>query len=105
MANIETIGHLIGLIAGIVSGIALFCGLIFTFVRWLIKQDKQSADIEALRDKHDADQEKVRDELCVISYALLAALAVLNTLTATEEVTQAYQMLQKHLNKSAHDQK
>lgn len=104
MANIETIGHLIGLIAGIVSGIALVCGLIFTFVRWLIKQDKQSADIEALRDKHEDDQKKVRDELCVISYALLAALAVLNTLTATEEVTQAYQMLQKHLNKSAHDQ-
>lgn len=104
MEFLESAEHVIGVFAGIVAGIAAVCGLIYVFVRWLIKQDKQSADIEALRVHHEADQEKVRDELCVISYALLAALAVLNTLTATEEVTQAYQMLQKHLNKSAHDQ-
>lgn len=104
MEFFESAGHVIGVFAGIVGGIAAVCGLIYAFVRWLIKQDEQSAKIEALREQHEADQERTRDELCVISYALLAALAVLNTLTATEEVTQAYQMLQKHINKSAHDQ-
>lgn len=105
MEWLESVGHAIGVIAGIVGGVAAVCGIIYAFVRWLIKQDEQSAEIKALRVQHEADQERTRDELCVISYALLAALAVLNTLTATEEVTQAYQMLQKHLNKSAHDQK
>ena len=105
MEWIESTGHLLGVIAGIISAIALVCGIIYAFVRWLLKQNKQSVDIEELRKHHEDDQTKVKDELCVISYALLATLDGLKQLNCNGEVTKAYMMLQKHLNKSAHDQK
>lgn len=103
MITIESVGSFIGLIAGIVSGIALICGAIYAFVKWLLKQNKQSDDIEALRKHHEEDQAKIKDELCVISYALLATLDGLKQLNCNGEVTKAYKNLQKHLNQSAHD--
>lgn len=103
MEWIESTGHLIGVIAGIISGIAVVCGVIYAFVKWVLKQNKQSSDIEALRKHHEEDQAKIKDELCVISYALLATLDGLKQLNCNGEVTQAHSMLQKHLNKSAHD--
>ena len=103
MEWITSTGELFGVIAGIISAITLVCGLVFAFVKWILKQDKQSKDIEALKKHHEADMGKVKDELCVISYALLATLDGLKQLNCNGEVTKAYSMLQKHLNKSAHD--
>ena len=103
MIPIETIGSAIGIIAGILSGLAIICGFIYAFVKWLLKQNKQSEDIESLRQHHEDDQAKIKDELCVISYALLATLDGLKQLNCNGEVTKAHTALQKHLNQSAQD--
>jgi uncharacterized iron-regulated membrane protein len=100
----ESVGHVIGVIAGIVGGIAAVCGIIYAFVRWILRQNKQSTDIEALRQHHEEDQAKLKEELCVITYALFAALDGLKQQGCNGAVTSAHTMLQKHINKSAHDQ-
>lgn len=104
MEFFESTGHVIGVFAGIVGGIATVCGLIYAFVRWILRQNKQSTDIEALRKHHEDDQNKLKEELCVITYALFAALDGLKQQGCNGAVTSAHEMLQKHINKSAHDQ-
>lgn len=104
MEMLEKAGHVIGVFAGIVGGIAAVCGLIYAFVKWLQKQNNQSNEITALRERHDCDNEAVKDELCVITYTLLAILDGLKQQGCNGEVSKAYKTLQKHINKSAHDQ-
>lgn len=99
----------------VVTAILAIGGVIVGIIKWIFTQNKQSEDIVALKKKHDADmvaikeQEKadvqaVRDELCVLSYAMLAALDGLKQLHCNGEVTKAHDKLEKHLNQTAHGQ-
>ena len=80
------------------------------------KQNTQSTDIEALEKKHDADTKmlreeeqaefkRVKDELCVLAYSLLAVLDGLKQQGCNGEVTKAHASLEKYLNQKAHGQK
>ena len=73
---------------------AVLCGFIFRFVKWVVEQKEQSEKIN-----------EVQAEQTVICYVLLAALDGLKQLGANGEVTKAHDMLSKHINKKAHDQK
>ena len=73
---------LIGSMAGAILTIG---GIAVAVIKWVLNQNKQSTDIKDLRDLHKKDIEETRkkesediqsikDELCVISYAMLASL-------------------------------
>lgn len=102
-----------------VSGIITATSVIFAFawkiISWFLSQHKQTTDIEDLKKLHTEDMKTIReteteemqivkDELCVISFALLAALDGLKQLGANGNVTKAHNELEKHLNKQAHRQ-
>lgn len=74
-------------------------------VKWFQKQEKQTTDIEALRKKQADDNKALQDELCLISYAMLACLDGLKQQGCNGAVTAAHDKLEKHLNQRAHDQK
>ena len=76
----------------------------YAVIRWFQKQERQSADIEALRTKQADDTKEMQDELCLISYAMLACLDGLKQLNCNGKVTEAHNKLEKHLNQRAHDQ-
>lgn len=91
-------------------------GIIYAVIKWFQKQEKQSTDIAALKALHEADMEAARkkeaedmqaikDELCVLSYAMLASLDGLQQLHCNGNVTRAHERLEKHLNQQAHNQK
>jgi len=114
-------------IGGVATAIAAIWGLVYGLTKWVHKQNSQSTDIEKLEKKHDTDtqrlldQEKkdidllrseeseriqrVEDELCVISYAVLAVLDGLKQQGCNGEVTKAHTALEKYLNQKAHGQK
>lgn len=73
-------------------------------VKWFQKQEKQTIDIETLRKKQLDDIKEMQDELCLISYALLACLDGLKQQGCNGAVTDAHNKLEKHLNQRAHDQ-
>ncbi len=90
-------------------------GVLFTAFKWFVAQNKQSADIKALKELHEKDMEETRknednelqalkDELCLLSYAMLAALDGLKQLHCNGEVTKAHTKLEKHINQRAHNQ-
>lgn len=114
MGTMEVINLIIKL-AALIGAIGSIFGIIYAFVKWLIKQEKQSTDIaelkqfhikdmEVVRAKESEDMQAIKDELCVLSYAMLAALDGLKQLHCNGDVTKAHNKLQKHLNQSAHDQ-
>lgn len=91
-------------------------GAIYAVIKWFQKQEKQTTDIEALKKLHEKDIEEtrkkesedlqaVKDELCVLSYAMLAALDGLQQLHCNGNVTKAHAALEKHLNQTAHNQR
>lgn len=77
----------------LIGAIAVLCGFLFRFVKWVMEQKAQSDKIK-----------EVQAEQTVMCYVLLAALDGLKQLGANGEVTKAHDMLSKHINKKAHDQ-
>lgn len=97
-------GNKIIMAGSVVSALLLIGGLFVGFIKWFQKQEKQSADIEELRNTHNEDIEEIKGELCVITYGLLAALDGLKQLGANGDVTDAHSKLEKHMNQQAHKQ-
>ena len=102
--------------AALLGALGAIWAVAYRIIKWFQKQEKQTTDIEALKalhiadikeakEKESADMRTVRDELCVLSYAMLAALDGLKQQECNGEVTKAHGMLEKHLNKQAHGQK
>lgn len=103
----------IKMVASVISAALVIGGVILATIKWFQKQDKQTDDIDELRDKecediktlteqHNRDISDLKDELCVLSYAMLACLDGLKQQGCNGEVTKAHDMLEKHLNKKAH---
>ena len=88
----------------VITALAAIFGAIIFIVKWFSKQHEQSTDIDKLKKKEAKDIQELRDELCVLSYGMLAALDGLKQLHCNGEVTKAHDMLSKHLNQQAHCQ-
>ncbi len=98
------------------AAILALWGIIYAVIKWFQKQNQQTKDIESLkalhiadmkeaREKEAADMQAIKDELCVLSYAMLASLDGLQQLHCNGNVTKAHNMLEKHINQQAHGQK
>ena len=102
-------------IAALIAAIGGIIGGIYAVFKWFQKQEKQTTDIaelkelhkkdcDELRKKESEDLKAVKDELCVLSYGMLAALDGLQQLHCNGNVSKAHERLEKHLNQRAHDQ-
>jgi hypothetical protein len=89
-------------IGKILGAVGVIAGVVFAFVKWILKQDKQSKDIKDLRNNHDEDLKDIQEELCVLNYAVLAALDALKQQGYGGGVTDARDKLEKHINNKAH---
>lgn len=88
-----------------VLGAILFIGGVILMVyNWTQKPKKNEEEIKAIKLKQDQDITGIQSELCMLSYAMLAALDGLKQLNCNGEVTKAYEKLSKRLNEQAHDQ-
>lgn len=108
------IADLIIKIAAVIGAFGAIFGVVCTVVKWFQKQEKQTSDIAELKKLHESDMEatrrkeaqdmqEIKDELCVLSYAMLASLDGLKQLHCNGNVTDAHQKLEKHLNQKAHN--
>lgn len=83
--------ELIKTIAELISAITIILGSIFACYRWYQRQNKQDADIKA-----------IKEENTLICFVLHACLDGLEQLGANHTVPVAKEKLEKHLNISAH---
>ncbi len=106
----------IPIICGMITTAIAVGGMVLAVIKWVGVQNRKADKIDALSAKHDKDMEEskareqadiqeIKDELCVISYAMLASLDGLMQLKCNGNVTKAHEKLEKHLNQQAHGQK
>ena len=72
-------------------------------VRWVDRQKQQDNDIKALRATHVSDMDGIKQEQTLIVYGLLACLKGLKEQGCNGPVTEAINMIEKHLNEKAHE--
>ena len=79
-------------LATILGAVGAIGTMFYKSFRWMEQQKSQEAEIE-----------NIKKEQCIMCYGLLATLEGLKQLGANGNVSDAYQRLEKHLNKTAHD--
>lgn len=95
--TIITIASVLGAVTAI--GIA-----VYKVFRWFQKQEEQTADIEQLREQEKENIKELNDEMCLLTYAVLACLKGLKEQGCNGPVAEAIGKLEKHINQKAHGQ-
>lgn len=102
---IELTAQNIVLAGGVVGAITAMTTLLVKVVRWVDRQKKQDQELAALKQKHEADNKAIEEELTLLTYGILACLKGLKEQGCNGPVTKAIDKIEKHLNNKAHHQK
>ena len=98
----ENIVEMITTAAQVIGAVGVILGVVFAVYRWILKQNKQDADIKQLQEKQESDNKQLKEENTLICYALSACLDGLEQLGANHTVPKAKEKLEKYLNLQAH---
>ena len=91
-------------IGSLITALLAVGGVVVAVIKWITVQNKQSDEIAILKKCENDDIQAIKNELCVLSYAVLAALDGLMQLHCNGNVTKAHEQLENHLNQTAHGQ-
>lgn len=91
-------------VAGTLSALTAIGAAVYRVVKWFQAQEKQTKDIEKLREQEKEDIKAMEDELCLLTYAVLACLKGLKEQGCNGPVTEAIGKVEKHINQAAHGQ-
>ena len=91
-------------IAGVLGALITIGTVGYKIVKWCQQQDKQTKDIEELRKQDKENLKQLNDEMCLLTYAVLACLKGLKEQGCNGPVTEAIGKMEKHINQKAHGQ-
>ena len=91
-------------IAGVLGALITIGTVGYKIVKWFQQQDKQTKDIEELRKQDKENLKQLNDEMCLLTYAVLACLKGLKEQGCNGPVTEAIVKMEKHINQKAHGQ-
>ena len=77
--------------AALLGAVTTLLGGLFAVYRWYQRQNKQDEDIKSMK-----------DEMCLLTYGILACLKGLQDLDCYGPVTEAAEIIEKHMNQEAH---
>lgn len=87
----------------VASAVVMLLGFLFKGHKWFLKQENQDDKIDKLTEHHEEDVRRIKEENCLICYALSACLDGLQQLGCNHTVPDAKQKLDKYLNQQAHE--
>mgnify|MGYP003306558925 FL=1 len=90
--------------AAVIAAAAAIGTYVAKVVRWLDHQKEQDKRLDELQTREAEDRQEMEDELCIITYGLLACLKGLQEQGCDGPVTTAIEKLEKHINQKAHNQ-
>ena len=99
--NIDTIIE----ISKLIGALGVIVAFLIAAYKFVNAPKENATEIVELEEKHETDINDIKTELCVLNYAVLAALDALRQQGYNGEVTNAHEKLSKHLNQQAHNQK
>ena len=77
--------------AAFLAAVTALLGGLFAVYRWYQRQEKQDEDIKAMK-----------EEMCLLTYGVLACLKGLKEQGCNGPVTEAVDKMEKHMNQEAH---
>ena len=77
--------------AALLGAVTTLLGGLFAVYRWYQRQNQQDVDIKSMK-----------DEMCLLTYGILACLKGLQELECNGPVTEAAEKIEKHMNQEAH---
>ena len=83
--------HTIITAASLLGAVTAVFGGLFAAYRWYQRQNKQDEDIQAMK-----------EEMCLLTYGVLACLKGLKEMGQNGPVTEAIDKIEKHMNQEAH---
>ncbi len=95
--------HTIVTAGAVLTALGVILGLVLKIHKWVIKQDEQTNQIEALKKHHEEDIARVKEESTLICEGLSACLDGLIQLGCNHTVPTAKKRLDTYLNKQAHE--
>lgn len=95
--------HTIITAGSVLTALGIILGLVLKIHKWIIKQNDQTEQIEALKAQHKEDIKHLKQENTLVCYALSACLDGLQQLGANHTVPIAKAKLDKYLNQQAHE--
>lgn len=90
--------------ASVLGAVTAIGAVVYKMVKWFQKQEKQTKDIEKLRQQEQKNVEELNEEMCLLTYAVLACLKGLKEQGCNGPVTEAIGKIEKHINQKAHGQ-
>ena len=87
----------------VASAVVMLLGFLFKGHKWFLKQENQDDRIDKLTEHHEEDVRRIKEENCLICYALSACLDGLQQLGCNHTVPDAKQKLDTYLNQQAHE--
>lgn len=91
-------------VAAVIGAAVAIGTFVAKLVRWFDRQKEQDQEIEAIKAQQADDKQAADDELCLITYGLLACLKGLQEQGCNGPVTEAIGKIEKHINQRAHHQ-
>ena len=91
-------------LAGLIGALTAIGAVAYKIVKWFQQQDKQTTDIDALKQQEKEDIQDIKGEMCLLTYAVLACLKGLKEQGCNGPVTEAIGKVEKHINQKAHRQ-
>ena len=91
-------------IASVLGALTAIGAVAYKIIKWFQAQEKQTTDIEDLKKQEKEDIKAMEDELCLLTYAVLACLKGLKEQGCNGPVTEAIGKIEKHINQKAHGQ-
>lgn len=88
--------------AALLGALSAILACLYKLFKWVENQQSQDAKLKELKEQHEEDIKNINGELCLIVYGLFATLDGLKQQGANGNVTDAYNLLEKHVNKAAH---
>lgn len=87
----------------VITALSVILGILLKGHKWFLKQENQDKQIDELKEQHDADVHRLKEENCLMCYALSACLDGLMQLGCNHTVPDAKVKLDKYLNQQAHE--
>ena len=91
-------------VAGVIGALATIVGFGYKIFKWFEKQEEQTKQIEAIKQEEKEHRQELNNELCLLTYAVLACLKGLQEQGCNGPVSEAIQKVETHINQKAHGQ-
>ena len=90
--------------ASVIGALSAIGAVAYKTIKWFQTQEQQTKDIENLKKQEKEDIQEIKDEMCLLTYAVLACLKGLKEQGCNGPVTEAIGKVEKHINQAAHGQ-